>query len=289
MPAAAVVVNARLAGDRFRRLCRAKAAQAGWEAEVLATTSGEPGDGLARAAVAAGAELVFAAGGDGTVRACARALAGTGIPLAIVPLGTGNLTARALGIPGRPGAALASGFSGKDRRVDLAVADGAPFTAMAGIGLDAAVVGAARLKHRLGWLAYAASGAAHLLAAPVTFTVRLDDGEPLTRRARSVVVGNCGLLPGGFALLPEARLDDGVLDAGVLAPGGPLGWPRIAARVLARSRHQDRHLERFRASRVEITAATPLPRQADGELLGPGRTLTVEVWPGALTVRVPAT
>ena len=288
MPTAALVVNGTLAGDRFRSLCREHAAAAGWEPQFLATTDGEHGSGLARAAVAAGAELVVAAGGDGTVRACAQALAGTGVPLAIVPLGTGNLTARALGIPGRPGAALAAGFGGKDRRVDLAVADGEPFTAMAGIGLDAAVVRATRFKQHLGWLAYAASGAAHLRDPPATFTLRLDGGEPLTRRAKSVVVGNCGLLPGGFALLPEARLDDGLLDVGVLAPGGPLGWPRVAARVLMHSRHEDRHLERFRASRVEISTETPLPRQADGELLDPGRTLTIEVRPGALVVRVPA-
>jgi diacylglycerol kinase (ATP) len=63
----------------------------------------------------------------------------------------------------------------------------------------------------------------------------------------------------------------------------------LAARVLTHSRREDRNLQRFRAHRVEISAARPLPRQADGELLGPATTLTVEVLPGALVVRVPAT
>jgi diacylglycerol kinase family enzyme len=257
--------------------------------------------------VAAGASLVFAAGGDGTVRACAQVLARTGIPLAIVPLGTANLTARALGIPGRAGMAIDAGFGGRDRAIDLAVADlggadlavadlsGADlggamgFTAMAGIGLDAAVVGAARGTHKrwLGWVAYAVSGAGRLSVPPGDFTIRLDGGEPLRRRARCVVVGNSGLLPGGFVLLPGARLDDGRLDVGVLAPSGLFGWPRAAGRVLTRSPRQDRTLERFQARRVEISAAAGLPRQVDGEVIAPGRTLSVSVCPGALTVRQP--
>jgi diacylglycerol kinase family enzyme len=160
---------------------------------------------------------------------------------------------------------------------------------MAGIGLDAAVVGAARAPHkrRLGWVAYAVAGLTHLGWPPRDFTIRLDGGEPLRRRARCVVVGNVGLLPGGFWLLPEARCDDGRLDVGILAPAGALGWSRVAGRVLTRSRHQDRELERFQARRVTISAGADLPREIDGEVMAPGRTLTVSVCPGALTIRQP--
>ena len=108
---------------------------------------------------------------------------------------------------------------------------------MAGIGLDAEVVAATPrlLKRRAGWLAYAAAGVAHLAGRGERFTVRLDDDEPLARQARCVVVGNAGLLPGGFTLLPQARLDDGLLDVGILAPSGPAGWLRVAHRVLTGS------------------------------------------------------
>ena len=145
-----------------------------------------------------------------------------------------------------------------------------PFTAMAGMGLDAAVVAGTKLKHQFGWLAYAMSGAAHLALPPARFTIRLDGGPPIEREARSVVVGNSGLLPGGFSLLPDARLDDGMLDVGVLAPHGPFGWTRLATRVLTNSHHQDRMLERFQARKVEITAGAPLPREVDGELVTAG-------------------
>jgi YegS/Rv2252/BmrU family lipid kinase len=291
-PTAAFIVNPTLVRDedRFALRCRATAAAHGWEPLFLATTRDDRGDGLARHAARAGARLVFAVGGDGTVRACANALAGTGARLAIVPRGTANLAARALGIPRRLDTALAAGFGGEERVIDLGVAEGAGFTAMAGIGLDAAVVDATRrlLKLRLGWIAYAEAGLAHLQGQPHRFTVRLDGGPPMERRARSVVVGNAGLLPGGFALLPDARPDDGVLDAGILAPASLAGWLRVGFRVLTHSRHQDHRLERFRARRVEITAEAELPRQADGEILAPGRSLTVTLRQAALIVRVPA-
>jgi len=73
----------------------------------------------------------------------------------------------------------------------------------------------------------------------------------------------------------------------VLAPRGPFGWPRVATRVLAHSRHEDRMLERFQARQVEIIASAPLPREIDGELVTTSRSLTVSVQPGALTVRMP--
>jgi diacylglycerol kinase family enzyme len=291
MPTVAFVVN-RNRIRHFAALQRRSMAAAGahgWELELLETRSADAGDDATRRAVEAGARLVFAVGGDGTVRACAQALAGTAVPLAIVPRGTANLVATALGIPSSLGAALAVGFGPHERRIDLAVADGITFAAMAGIGLDAAVVGAtaARLKEAAGWLGYAATGLGRLAGKHAVFEIRLDGGEPIGRQARCVVVGNVGLLPGGFALLPAARPDDGLLDVGILAPAGAFGWPRVGWRVLTRSRNDDALLERYRARRVEIASETQLPRQADGELIGAGASLTVTVAPGGLLVRVP--
>ncbi|HEY2508200.1 MAG TPA: diacylglycerol kinase family protein [Streptosporangiaceae bacterium] len=288
---AGLVVNPGRFGDpdRLRQAFTAASAGGDWaEPLVLTTTAQDPGAAAASEAATAGASVVFAVGGDGTVRACAGALAGTQVPLAIVPMGSANLTARALGIPSRLGAALEVGLRGADRRIDLATADGATFAAMAGIGLDAAVVGATAdvAKRLAGWPAYAAAAVSQLLQPPATFTVRLDESEPLIRRARSVAVGNCGLLPGGFRILPDAELDDGMLDVAILAPG-LLGWASVGYRVIAASRRDDSGLERYRARRVEVRVGAVLPRQADGEMIGPGSSLTVAVQPGALLVRVP--
>jgi diacylglycerol kinase (ATP) len=291
----AFVVNGARVRDavRLRDACHRAAAGAGWQSPLLLpTTPDEPGTAQANQAVQAGAALVVVVGGDGTIRACAQALAGTGVPLAIIPVGSANLTARALDLPGRLVPALEVAFSGRDRRIDLGSADGEVFVAMAGIGLDAAVVAGARglAKRLVGWPAYAAAATGQLLRRPVTFTIRIDGGEPLTRRARCVTVGNSGALPGGFAIMPDARLDDGRLDVVVLAPSGPLGWTGVGYRVALGSRRDDAQLERFRAGTVEIRAVDPaagLPRQVDGELIEPSAGLTVRVLPAALLVRVP--
>ncbi len=296
MPVVAFIINGTLAGagHRFQALCETGASWAGLKPDFLITHKTEDGTEAARRSALSGADLVVAVGGDGTVRCCAEGMAGTGVPMGIVPLGTANLLARTLGIPSHPRAALrlALPMSGgarrhADRWVDLAVADGIPFTAMAGMGLDAAVVAATHLKHQLGWMAYAVSGAAHLALPPATFTIRLDGGKPFTRVARCVVAGNSGLLPGGFSLLPAARVDDGLLDVGILAPAGPLGWARLATRILAHSHYEDQQLERFHARHVEITADRLLPREVDGEVIFAGLSLTTELRPRALLVRAP--
>jgi diacylglycerol kinase family enzyme len=288
----AVVVNPSRVRDldRLRQRCERIAADFGWaRPRIMLTSKADPGAGVTLAALEAGAELVICVGGDGTVRECAQSLAGSSVPLAIVPAGAANLTARALGVPAALDAALATGFGGRDVRVDLATADGAVFTAMAGIGLDAAVVGATpdAARRLAGWPAYAGAAAGQLLRRPATFTLRLDGGEALTRRARSVTVGNSGALPGGFRIMPDARVDDGVLDVLILAPSGLAGWVEVGLRVAAGSRAGGRQLERHRAREVEIHADAALPRQIDGEIISSGRSLTVAVRPGALLVRVP--
>jgi diacylglycerol kinase family enzyme len=290
---AVVVVNGARMRDlrRLRQACGRAASSFGWaEPVLLATSAADPGAGPAREALTLGAALVVAVGGDGTVRACAQALAGADVPLGIVPAGSANLLALALGLPGRLESAVAVAFGGEDRRIDVATAGDMTFAAMAGIGLDAAVVGATpgAAKQLAGWPAYAAAAVGQLRRRPATFNVRLDGSAPLIGTARSVTVGNCGLLPGGFPIMPDAQLDDGMLDVAILAPGGPLGWASIGYRVIVRSRRDDGQLVRLRARTVEVLADTELPRQIDGELQPAGNSLRVAVQPAALLVRVPA-
>ena len=129
------------------------------------------------------------------------------------------------------------------------------------------------------------SGITHLAGRRHAFRVCLDGGQVLTRPARCVVVGNAGLLPGGFVLLPAARLDDGLLDVGILTARDPLGWGRVTARVLTRSERDNRLLERHRARHIEITTDVRLPREVDGEVIRPGRSLTISLRCAALLVR----
>jgi diacylglycerol kinase family enzyme len=273
--------------------CREAAAAYGWRPELLVTTEGERSaelhHDLSSYARQGGEKLVFAVGGDGTVRACAHDLARSGVPLSIVPRGTANLFAKAIGAPVDLRQALRAGFAGEERWVDMAFAGGGqPFVAMGGIGLDAAVVEATPrfFKEHLGWLGYAATSLGQVVHPGSLMTLHLDGREPVVRRAYAVVVGNVGILPGGFTLLPGASIDDGLLDVGVLQPRGLVGWLSLARHVVAGTEVQG-HFEHFQASKVEICADEELPRQLDGDLLPHGRCLSVEVAGRALLVRVP--
>lgn len=247
--------------------------------------------GEVESAVAEGTRLVVALGGDGTIGACAEGVANTNAALAVVPRGAANLFARALGIPFGFEAALDVAFFGSEASVDIAWANGRVVVTMAGIGVDAAVVGAttATSKSVLGWLGYGLSTLPHLYDRPHRYEMQFDDGTVMTVDALTVVVANVGLLPAGLLLSPWTRPDDGLLDVAVLAPRGPLGWAAVFWGMLQSGRRgiPDRHLMSRQTHAVAISADGALPRQLDGEPIAPSNELDVRVAERALTVRLP--
>ncbi|MGW1467292.1 diacylglycerol kinase family protein [Streptomyces sp. NPDC002308] len=298
-----VIVNPTVTGPAVRDTLRLVLAQHGRGAPVFAeTTVDDPGAGQAADAVREGAGLVVVCGGDGTVRTVADVLAGTGVALAVVPCGTGNLLARHLGLPLDPAKALHAALSGTPHRLDLGrlEGDGVPathFTAMSGAGLDAAMLEhtSERAKSAVGWPAYVVAGIRELRSSRTRLTLRLDDGPELRRSVRMVLLANIGTVQGGTSLVPAARPDDGLLDLALYDPHGPGGWLR-ALRVLLRPSSAKGSegggdggpVEFFTFRRAELRFASPQPREMDGDPVGAGLRLTAEVVPGALTILVPA-
>jgi len=283
----------------------------GWAGERwYATTVEDAGAGLAAEAAAAGASVVVAAGGDGTVRAVAEGLHGSGVPLALIPGGTGNLLARNLGVEARSMRAHAHAvYAGSDMPIDVGVislhrADGElaehVFLVIAGMGIDAAMIARTdeRLKRRVGWVAYLDGGFRALVGyRPLRVRYSIDDGAPRAVQAHSFMVGNCGELPGGMQLIPEARLDDGVLDVLLLRPRGTMGWLQAWHRVgwenrLQRAGRQPRRradagaLEYHRAVRADVEADTAQDVQLDGDEFGQAIGFVARIDPGSLLVRI---
>jgi diacylglycerol kinase family enzyme/membrane-associated phospholipid phosphatase len=292
----AVIVNPiRLDSDTFRIKVTQAARTAGWDDPIwFETTVEDAGASMARAAVAAGAAVVVAAGGDGTVRVVCAEMASTGVPVGIVPAGTGNLLARNLGIPLGRDQAIEVVLRGQDRAVDLVKIKGdglatTRYAVMAGMGLDAAIMEGAppEMKRRMGWSAYVVAGMRQLRYPAVRVAISVDGANPVHRRARTVLVGNVGSLTAGIPLLPDARIDDGVLDVVVIAPLRVIGWFSLLWRVLTRHPRIDERLDRYTGRSVVVTAATSTPRQLDGDTVGPGTEIHAEVEPGVLLVRVP--
>jgi len=301
-PRAAVVVHALKVTDvdERRRQIEAASARLGWaKPDWIDTTELDPGRSQARQALESGADAVLAFGGDGTARVVAEALCRTGVPLGLLPAGTGNLLARNLGIPpARLEQALAIALTGRDRSVDVGRAeidlsgeDDDPvreaFLVMAGVGFDAEVMAAVdpTLKERVGWAAYVVAGVKRLRGRRTHVTITLDDGTPMQRRVRAVVIGNCGTLTAGIPLMPAAAVDDGWLDVVIVSPRTVLGWLAVSTSVITRTRNPA--VEHARCRSVEIRAERPLHVQLDGDTAGTAKVLRARVDPLALLIRVP--
>jgi YegS/Rv2252/BmrU family lipid kinase len=306
-PLPAVVANPTKIADIDGELAwlSRRATELGWRRPMwFETQPDEPGTAAAREAISRGADVVLAYGGDGTVRAVAAGLRESEAALAILPAGTGNLLARNLQIPVTDlERAVEVAFAGKERAIDLGLVeidvsgeDEIPtrtvFTVMAGLGFDAEVMAAVEpaLKERVGWWAYVMAGARRLRGRTTAVVMHMDGGEPVRRRVRSVVVGNCGELTGGVRLLPDAEVDDGWLDVVVVAPRRVVEWGAVVVSVLSRARSRSRGhavIQHFRCRSVEISAEKPLAVQLDGDPAGTARVLRASLDRLGLLVKVP--
>lgn len=292
----AVIFNPTKIGDGLRQAVDERAAEAGLgEPLWLETAEDDPGRAMARQARDAGVDVVLAAGGDGTVRVVASELAGAGIPLAIIPEGTGNLLARNLGIPLTESEAIAVAFGDHQRDLDvigIRVDDHDEldrFAVMAGIGLDAAIMSNTdeRLKKALGPTAYVATALRQLGREPLPMRVTVDDGPTVSRKALVCLVGNVSAIQGDLELIPGAEPDDGRLDVVIASPRRVRHWLAALVSLIARRPRSGDRLDRFTGRKVEIELGHPDEYQLDGDSMGNCRKMIAEIEPGALQVRMP--
>ncbi|MBB5632988.1 diacylglycerol kinase family enzyme [Cryobacterium mesophilum] len=315
---AAVVYNPTKVDLRKLRKAVEKAeADAGWgRTRWLATSETDAGQAVTREAVEKGAAVVIAAGGDGTVRAVAQGLRDTSVPITLLPAGTGNLLARNLDIDlANLDACIAAAFTGDERTVDVGIAEITRedhsaeehvFLVMAGLGLDAKMIAKTnpKLKKAVGWLAYVDAGMRAIPElSPVRLRYRLDDGGERPLTAHTLIVGNCGSLPGGILLLPDAKPDDGILDIAALKPRGRFGWVRVwnkiawengvlrksaAGRRIIDLTADVRDVAYFRGRRLRATLESPQEFQLDGDEFGTVTAIDCTTDAGGLRVKIPA-
>ncbi|WP_199511510.1 diacylglycerol/lipid kinase family protein [Nucisporomicrobium flavum] len=289
--------------DLLRRTIGEGLARAGWpEPMWLETTPEDSGKGQAEKAIEDGAELVFVSGGDGTVMAVVGALAGTDVALAVLPAGTGNLLAANLGLSADPAVGVQVALDGGRRRIDVGMVGPSNhptathnrtkgnqcFAVMAGMGFDAQMLEGTSetAKKHIGWVAYVGGALKHLRDRPMPVRISLDGKPPLRRRVRTVIVGNVGRLQGGVRLLSEADPADGKLDVAILSPNNLAHWAALGWAVMRR-RDRVPRMETYTAERIEIRSNRPQPRQLDGDLIDPGKSMTIGVRHRALLLCVP--
>ena len=259
------------------------------DAEIIETTEDDPGHGQAESLLEGRTEIVLACGGDGTVRAVAEALVGSGIPLGVIPAGTGNLLARNLGIPEETEDALEVALEGTNRILDVGEANGEVFAVMAGIGFDAEIMEQTdrESKEKLGSLAYFLEGVKHLADDPFSSAVKVDGGEELAGEWMSILIGNLGELQGGVDLFPEAAPGDGRLDL-LGIRGGGLGQ-KLGSALAAAVGSETEGMERATGTRFEMRMDRPTRYEIDGEPRERTTLVSVTVRPASLIVKVPQT
>lgn len=290
-------------------------AAAGWGSTLwFETTAEDPGRGATEAALAEDVDMVIVAGGDGTVRAVAEAISTKDVPLALLPSGTGNLLARNLKLTLDDLAhSIHSAFTGDDRQIDLGMieirredarVDRHAYLVMAGLGLDAKMLANTdeELKAKVGWLAYVKAIAIALRDKnQLRVRYKLDAKRTRSLRAHTVIIGNCGSLQANVLLMPEAAVDDGLLDIVLLRPEGFIGWAQILTKiiwengVLSRTRLGRKFrtkdveaLNYIKGARFQLAVSRPELIELDGDEFGQAVAINTWVEPGKLTVRVPS-
>jgi YegS/Rv2252/BmrU family lipid kinase len=284
-----LIVNPSAGGGRAARLLPAVEAALrghGIVFRVDRTTSIEHARELARAARAAG-EVAAAMGGDGLTGAVAGELRGAAVPLAVVPGGRGNDFARKLGIGTDPVAACDLIAAGRERRVDLAAAEDRVYVGILSAGLDSDVQDlAGRTRLPLGGFVYL-YGTLRAVARwqPAGFTVTVDGAER-SFSGYSVAVSNSGVFGGGMWLVPDAQVDDGLLDVVLTHDRPRTEFLRGLGKVFKGTHVDEPGFELLRGREVRISADRPFRAYADGDPVAP-LPATVRVLPGALRVIAP--
>src|SRR5215472_2926810 len=267
----------------------------GIEPEIRYTTVEDPGTGLARQAAAEGAEVVIAAGGDGTVHAVVTGLVGSKSALGIIPLGTMNNLAHSLSIPEPIEEACTVIAKGETHAIDVGRINDQFFTEVAGVGLEAALFTAGEEVKSPGIMTTVLGiidGLRTLLAfRPVQLRIfigdRKGDRKRYYYRAIQVTICNSRYYGPQFELVPEALMDDGLLDVVIFKNFSKLEYIRHAISISQGRRVYQPNLIHRRVKSLYIRTDHPVEIQADG--LPHGYTpAAVTINPGALQVRVPA-
>ncbi|MGV3017639.1 diacylglycerol/lipid kinase family protein [Rothia sp. 88186D007BW] len=297
----AVVYNpSKARTESVNRIITAELGFANWpKARFYETEIDDPGAGMARQAIADGAEIVLAVGGDGTVRAVADALAGTEATLGVVPLGTGNLLARNLEMNVADlHACINVALHGQQRAIDMIhMSMTGPknppdvnYLVMGGAGFDAQIMTDTRedLKAKIGWLAYVEASMKHIVTRRRPAEISVDGGEAIHRKIRAVLIANTGKIQGGVNLASVAELADGQLEVIVLTPRNLLSWVRMVGQfILRRPNVPYPVVEHFVGTDVQVRFPhSHLPVEVDGDVLGDVTALHAQVRPSAVMVNV---
>jgi diacylglycerol kinase (ATP) len=288
---ATVIINPAAGRGRALRLFPAvekRLAESGEDFTIQVSQSPQDPPRLVREAIAAGAQMIVAGGGDGTSQMVAGALLGSQAILGILPLGRGNDFARGLGIPKDPLVACGVLTEGTVRKIDIGrIGQDKIYLNMAGAGFDGEAIGRANRLPVKGAFAYFLSVFLTLISfRAVTFTLEHDRG---TWKGKAMMLGvaNSTTYGGGMRLAPDAKVDDGLFDVVIIKEVGKLEFVRVFPRVYQGTHISHPAVEILRTTRVQMACSAPFDLYADGDRMAP-LPVQLELVPRALAVMTPS-
>jgi diacylglycerol kinase (ATP) len=280
-----------LGSPRLVSTVRAFIAAQGIDASIVFTERPGHATELAQAALGDGCQRIVALGGDGTMNEVAQALVDAPAALALVPCGSGNGLALHLGLPLRPGHALALLVDPAARvvAIDTGTANGRPFFNAMGLGFDAEISRRFNRLTRRGFAAYARTGlAAFIHHRHERVMVSDGHGTRETLDAFVVAVANSDQYGNHARLAPGARVDDGLLDLVAVSPPGLIGALPLVARLFTGTFDRSPRVRRLRGIRFLVERAAAGLIHTDGETHACGAAVEISVRPHSLLLLVPA-
>jgi len=260
-------------------------AEAGVEVRVVPTATVEEAKEAVAREVAAGAKLVIAAGGDGTVGLIGMELLGTNVALGVMPLGSVMNIARMLGIPRELPAAAAVIAERREAPIDVGEANGQLFFETASVGLNAAVFREAQHFDDGDWGSFLRAARQAIRYTPARMELILDGGKRIKTRALMVTVSNAPYTGVAMTVAPDARLDDGKFDVVIWEHFSKAELVRHLTSITFGRRKYSPHTATYRAARVTVIGRRPLPARADSHDLGT-TPLECQIRPRSLRVLV---
>ena len=266
------------------------ARELGWKGTLLVTTKTKNATVFAQRAVKMGATHIIICGGDGSVMEVLPTVIHTSITLGIVPLGTGNLLARNIGLPLTIPESMAVALGGKVKKIDVGQANGVYFTVIAGMGLDAQIMQKTQQKdkNKFGIFAYIKTAFRYLPRISGRYQIRIDQGKAKIYKAKVIMIANLGEIHGGLEVVPATHPQNGTLRIGIVQAFSWWAWVDILYHALTRSVHKSPHYTLLQGKNIEII---PLkrrrPYECDGNFFPSTDKLTVSIYPQSLALRTP--
>ncbi len=277
-------------GEVVKKRIEKKAVELGWKGELVEMRPKYGPEEIIFEKAKNGSKHFVVCGGDGSVRQALKAICENKASLGIVPIGTGNILAKSLGISQTLEEAVTAALVGKERQIDVGKANGNYFVLVASTGVTTEAMRKTdkKMKSRFGMAAYFWSGFKALAKRSKKYKIIVDGKEEFNYRAKGIIVANIGRSVAGVEAVPGANEDSGDLKIGVVKANKLKSWIDLFINLFRGNVNNSPHYELIQGKKMKISSTSGFVRyDCDGDDMGKTENLEVEIIPKGITIYGP--